>query len=120
MYPQVRKAALECLQTLARYDAKSLHQMWLRLLPVASLFSARRADVTLIDVLVKDPNSKVKPTGRQEQQSVFLIYNSSKVVANPSHCSNIQACLFNFLACNGEPLQPFLHSAVIMAMTARR
>ena len=56
---KARLAALACLQALERWDAKALHPLWLALLPVYAPLTARPQDATLLDVLARDPSSKV-------------------------------------------------------------
>jgi len=54
-------ASLTCLQLLAKWDPKSLHQLWLTLLRQQSVASAtaRHSHPSLLDVLVGDTSSKV-------------------------------------------------------------
>ena len=58
---KARLAALTCLQLLAKWDPKPLHQLWLSLLPQHSTVAApaRRGHTSLIDVISGDPSSKV-------------------------------------------------------------
>jgi hypothetical protein len=58
---KARLAALTCLQLLAKWDPKSLHQLWLSLLPQHSAVSAtaRCSHPSLLDVLITDTSSKV-------------------------------------------------------------
>ena len=58
---KARLAALTCLQLLAKWDPKPLHQLWLTLLPQHPTVAgpARRGHTSLLDVIVSDPSSKV-------------------------------------------------------------
>lgn len=70
----VRCAALECLEVLAKWDPKSLHQVWLTILPATSMLSEHVADPTLIDAIVSDPSAKVGITSLSLDLLIGLLY----------------------------------------------
>ena len=60
MYSKVRLEALQCLHELVLRDARRLHASWLGILPVYAMQAASLKDVTLIDVVLRDPVPKVR------------------------------------------------------------
>ena len=53
------------LQSMAKHNGRLLHPFWSTLLPVYTPLSAKPSMVTLMDVMVKDPQPKVGKSGLQ-------------------------------------------------------
>ncbi|CAK0757758.1 hypothetical protein CVIRNUC_002567 [Coccomyxa viridis] len=114
---QARLASLTCLQSMAKQDGRLLHPLWTALFPVYTPLSIKPSMATLMDVMVIDPQPKVRVAAAAAAAALLEGPRQRAYLAIAEHREHAQLRGFTTLSAVLGKMAVCTHDALLQALS---